>query len=86
MYRLRFLDSAEKEFEKLDRSVSVRLLRKLTWLAVNADLITEAGLSGDRSNLSKLRDGDYRILYEILHQEKTVIVHDVGHRSEIYKR
>jgi mRNA interferase RelE/StbE len=33
----------------------------------------------------KLRYGDYRIIYEILHEEKTVIIHLIRHRKEIYK-
>lgn len=86
MYRLRFLDAAENEFEKLDKSVSVRILRKLMWLAENAELVAEEGLRGGMSHLSKLREGDFLILYQILHDEQTIVVHDIGHRSEVYKR
>lgn len=86
MYRLRFPESTQKAFNGLDRSVSVRILRKLTWLAKNADEVQEEGLRGDLSRFSKLREGDYRILYEIDFEEKVIIVHEIGHRSEVYKR
>ena len=41
MYRLRFLDPEERDFARLDKSISVRILRKLTWLAENAALVAE---------------------------------------------
>lgn len=85
MYRLQFLDPAAREFEGLDRSNSVRVLRKLHWLAANAESITEEGLRGRLAGLSKLREGDFRIVYELLRDEKTIIVHSIGHRSEVYK-
>ena len=85
MYRSRFLDSAECDFARLDKSVSVRILRKLTWLAENAALVTEEGLRGKLAGLVKLREGDFRIVYQLLHDEKTVVVHSIGHRSEIDK-
>jgi len=41
-----------------------------------------------RKNLSgfaKLREGDYRIIYQILNEEKIVFIRFIGHRSEVYK-
>lgn len=86
MYRLRFLDAANRDFARLDRSISIRILRKLTWLAENAEAVTEEGLRSSMSGFSKLREGDYRIVYKLLHNEKSVVVHSIGHRSEVYKR
>ena len=34
----------------------------------------------------RLRVGDYRVLYEIEDQQLVVLVVDVGHRREIYRR
>ena len=85
MYRLQFLDPAARDFAGLDKSVSVRILRKLTWLAENAALVTEEGLRGKLAGLAKLREGDFRIVYQFLHAEKTVVIHSIGHRSEIYE-
>jgi mRNA interferase RelE/StbE len=33
-----------------------------------------------------MRVGDYRVLYEIEDQQLVVLVVDVGHRREIYRR
>ncbi|WP_462330376.1 type II toxin-antitoxin system RelE family toxin [Thiohalocapsa halophila] len=34
----------------------------------------------------RMRVGDYRVLYEIEDQQLVVLVVDVGHRREIYRR
>ncbi len=31
------------------------------------------------------REGDYRVLYELIHDDNVVLIHSIGHRSEIYK-
>jgi mRNA interferase RelE/StbE len=35
--------------------------------------------------LYKFRIGDYRVVYEILYAEKMIVIHQIGHRSEIYR-
>lgn len=85
MFKLRFLDEAKRTLKKLDRSVSIRILRKLAWLSNNAESIVEEGLRGDLSDFSKLREGDYRILYRIVREEAVIEVRFIGHRSEVYK-
>ena len=42
-------------------------------------------LKGDLTGLYKLREGDYRIVYQILRGEKVIIIHSIGHRREVYK-
>jgi mRNA-degrading endonuclease RelE of RelBE toxin-antitoxin system len=34
----------------------------------------------------KLRVGDYRVIYEILYDEQTIVIHAVGHRKDIYRK
>jgi mRNA interferase RelE/StbE len=43
-------------------------------------------LNGDLRGLFKLREGSYRIIFEILHEEKVILVHAVGHRRDVYKQ
>jgi len=44
------------------------------------------GLSGKMAGFYKLRAGSYRVIYEILKDEKIILIHAVGHRSKIYKK
>ncbi len=41
---------------------------------------------GDLAGLYKLRVGDYRVIYEVLWDEETIVIHAIGHRREIYRR
>ena len=85
MYSIRLLSDANRELARLDKTVANRIVRKLRWLADNLDDLSPEALKGEFSGLYKLREGDYRILYEILHFEETIIVHLIGHRREVYK-
>ena len=44
------------------------------------------GLMGNKSEYWRYRVGDYRILAEIRDAEVIIIIVEVGHRREIYKR
>ncbi|HEX9963199.1 MAG TPA: type II toxin-antitoxin system RelE/ParE family toxin [Pyrinomonadaceae bacterium] len=86
MYRIRLLKDAVHDLEKLDKTVARRIVKKINWLAENAETIQAKGLRSNLSGLAKLREGDYRIIYEITHVEEIIIIHFIGHRSEVYKR
>jgi mRNA interferase RelE/StbE len=86
MYRLRILDDAARELGKLDRSVGRWVVKRIRWLAANLDDLAPEFLTGDPAGFCKLRVGDYRVLYEILHQEQAIVIHQVGHRRGIHRR
>ena len=58
---------------------------RIQLLDILDDLKPEA-LTGDLSGFYKLRAGDHRILYEVLRDEKTIVIHVIGHRREVYRR
>ena len=58
----------------------------MRWLRDNVENIKHEPLKGDLSEFYKLRTGDYRILYEILHNEKMILIHAIGHRKDIYQK
>lgn len=62
------------------------MVERISWLAANLDVIRLEALRGDLAGLYKLRLGDYRVIYEILHDEQTLVIHAIGHRREIYRR
>ena len=85
MYRIHILDAATRELSRLDESVSRRIVDRINWLAANLDAIKREALTGDLEGLYKLRVGDYRVVYEVLGQEQTIVIHAIGHRREIYR-
>jgi len=86
MYYVRILDSAIRELARLDKPVGRRIVERINWLALRVDKIRLEPLKGELAGLYKLRVGDYRVIYEILHEERTIVIHAIGHRREIYRR
>jgi mRNA interferase RelE/StbE len=85
IYTIRLLKPASRGLERLDKAVATRVVRRLRWLAENLESINPEHLKGPVQGLYKLREGDYRLAYEILRGERVIIVHLIGHRREIYK-
>jgi len=77
-----FLHPKANDFlEKLDTELRGRIKDKVRELCSNPES------RGERLKLShyyKVRVGDYRIIYEIWHKEKKVIILFIGHRSKVY--
>ena len=86
MYRIRVLETAARELARLDKPVGQRLVERIRWLAANPEAIGREALTDDLAGLYKLRVGDYRVLYEILHDEQTIVIHAIGHRRDIYRK
>lgn len=86
MYSLRILQAATRELKRLDKPVARRIVERINWLAANLDDIRPESYKGNLAGLHKFRVGDYRVIYQILHDEKAIVIHQVGHRSEIYRK
>ena len=43
-------------------------------------------LKGTLAGLYRLREGDYRIMYQVLRKEHVIMIHSIGHRSEVYRK
>jgi len=86
MYRIRILNVAARELARLDKPIGRRTVERIRWLAANLDDVKLEALAGDLSGLYKLRVGDHRVVYEILHNEQVIVIHAVGHRREVYRK
>ena len=85
LYQVRLLETAFQELAKLDKPMAQRIAKRLDWLAENFDLIKPLPLTGNLAGFYKLRVGDYRIIYEALHDEDVLLIHLIGHRREVYR-
>ncbi len=86
MYHVRILESATHELARLDKPIGRRVVQRINWLAENLHELRPEALSGDLIGFYKLRVGDYRVIYEIIPKEHTIIIHAIGHTREIYRR
>lgn len=64
MYEIVFLPRAVEDLNKLEDAVASQILKKMRWLAQNFDSIKPESLKGQLAGLLKLRDGDYRVIYQ----------------------
>ncbi len=85
MYTIQLLEEAKRSLALLDKSVARRIIRKVRWLAENADSVKPDPLRKNLSGNAKLREGDYRIIYQIFREDELIVVRFIGHRSEVYK-
>ena len=70
----------------MDPPVARRVVDRIRWLAEHFEEITPEPLTGDLAGLFKCREGDYRVIYEPLRKERVIVVHEIGHRRDIYKK
>ena len=78
--------SAIKDLKRLKKSIP-QLLPKLKkhFDSLSSDPYQGKPLAGNKKGCFSLREGDYRIIYEIHRDDKIVHIMAVGHRREIYR-
>jgi mRNA interferase RelE/StbE len=87
-YKLKFLPSALKEWRKLDPSIQVQFKKKLNE-RLETPHVAASRLRGFASVYKiKLKASGYRLVYEVIDEEITVLVIIVGKcdRGWVYKR
>ena len=83
-YEILIKRSATKELEALPRSYRQKVARKVSGLSSNPRPQGSEKLSGEEKY--RLRQGDYRIVYEVNDGARQVIVVTIAHRKDVYRR
>lgn len=83
-YKLTFKKSVQRDFKSIPKSDVTKILAKIDTLVQNPRQVGSTKLSGHE--LYRVRQGIYRIVYEIKDRELKVLVIKVSHRSTVYKR
>ena len=83
MYAVELLPSAAKALSRLDRSVQVRIARRIDRLArePRADAVKLRGAD----DIWRVRVGDYRVLYRIEDARLVVLIIRIGHRRDVFR-
>lgn len=87
-YDLDLADQAQSKLKKLDRPATIRVLKKLRWLADNAAIVEHERLTNPPPGLTgvcKYRVGPYRVVYWVDHVEEKISVVDIVWRRGKYK-
>lgn len=75
-----------KDLPDLPKTIRLRVVKaineRLTVDPINLGEPLHHSLKGRR----RLRVGDYRVVYRVNQSERTVVITEIGHRDNIYKR
>jgi len=82
-YRVLIKRSAARELEAVPLKERRRLVARIEGLAANPRPVGVQKLSGEEKY--RFRQGDYRILYEIVDEDLLVPVVCVGYRRDVYR-
>jgi len=83
--RIELKPSAARELERLPREVQRRVARAIDGLASDPRPDGVKKLEGP-DELYRVRTGDYRILYQIRDAVLLILVVNIGHRRDVYRR
>ena len=84
-WEIKFKPKAAKEFDKLDRTVQVRIMRFLSERAAFDPKAYAEPLKGRFKGLWRYRVGDYRIVVDILDEELVIAVLRTAKRGDVYE-
>jgi len=82
-YKLSFKQSVAKDLRRIPKDDVARILKRIDMLAENPRPPGSEKLSGQERY--RVRQGVYRIIYEIVDGALLVTVVKVGHRREVYQ-
>ena len=83
-YEVIISDRAKKRLSKLPKTIGDDIVRKIYWLAENADVIAHERLKGHREY--SLHCGAYRIPYLLDRTNRVITIEDIGKHDEAYRR
>ena len=84
MYRVKFTRTAYKNYKHLPDKYQKQASRAIDRLAQNPD--HGIPLKGRLKGYSKLRFSNYRIIYRTIRRQLIIIIFDVKHRKDVYRR
>jgi mRNA interferase RelE/StbE len=84
-HRILFVSRAERGFKRLSADVQDRIISEINSLAEDPRPAGAGKLAGSE-NLYRVRIGDYRVIYAVEGDFLLVLVVEVGHRREIYRK
>lgn len=83
MFSLLYTDQALKQLDKLEKLTRERIILILERIRTRPNSYVKKLVS---SSYFRLRVGDYRVILDIKNDELIILVIEVGHRKNSYKR
>ena len=85
MYSVQYLDSVKEDVRGLPKSIKEKLRKAIEKKLMLNPIEFGKPLQYSLKGLRRLRVEDYRIIYQIEIDTKTVLIVKIGHRKEVYE-
>ena len=83
MTKLVLSKTSEKEFAKLPKVEKGKVFKKLK--SIQSSPLLGKPLTGELKSYYSIRAWPYRIIYEFVKSDETIVVHKIQHRQGVYK-
>ena len=84
-FEIHLSSRSHKFLKRVDRTTYDRIVRKIEALANDPFLSDAKKIMGSKEKIYRVREGDYRILYEIYQDKNAVLIVNIDKRSRIYE-
>lgn len=85
LYKIRWKVAAGKELSKLNNNIILKIIDAVEKLSENPLPKGARKLKGTQHTY-RIRVGNYRVIYSLIHEVLVVEVIRAGHRKDIYKK
>ncbi len=85
-YNIFLVEEALKELSSFDKKTTERILYKVSTHLVKSPGKLGKQLKGEYAGFFKYRIGDWRVIYHLDEESKTITITKIGHRKEVYKK
>jgi len=82
-YQIILKNPAKKFIKKLDEHIKKRIIKKIKLIKQNPR--EGIPLVGNLKGLWKIRDGEYRTIYQIVQNKLIIYILNINNRKKIYK-
>ena len=84
-YNIEISSSAEKSLKKVPKKDISKIIKTIQHLAITPFPSGSRKLQGEE-DVYRVRQGHYRIIYEVLAKKLVILVLKIGHRKDIYSK
>ena len=85
-WKIFFKPAALDELRKLPEDIQKRIVSKMRFFALSVDIFKFANkLKDHKYGEYKFRVGKFRVIFDIIHSRKELLILKVGKRDDIYK-
>ncbi|MCL7410815.1 MAG: type II toxin-antitoxin system RelE/ParE family toxin [Methanosarcinaceae archaeon] len=84
MFDIKYSKQAVKFLKSLDKTTATRILKRIEKLKQDPVSHDSKIVEGYREKLFRVRVGDYRILYEVDHNDNLIGIVKIDKRSRVY--